>query len=313
MNILRPLSPNLNLTIFLKFLYSFLIFCTLLSFFCFFCLILGFTDFFHALSFKVTFSLGGRALYGFLIKMGLPGAGVLSFALACFVRVLLSDGTEVGATTMLHMQPADSAPSSGSGEWKKYLNYPSSSSSTHMADEGPSSSIQSVPQDEIGRAIESEVGTSAGASQAPIRDEGGTSGNGNPIAASPAHVNPYPYQPDEVIGGDSVLSIQRRLLAQYVYPSAEIIERARIEAEDIFEVKVDIIARMAPLDPEGDWLGRGARALDNPRTATGEESLDKLYRLRDDLAHGGIGSQSFWDLKGKVFLRRQNFDAESQA
>ncbi|KAF1854590.1 hypothetical protein Lal_00046512 [Lupinus albus] len=59
---------------------------------------------------------------------------------------------------------------------------------------------------------------------------------------------------------------------------------------------------MATLDsePEGDWLGRGARALDNPRTATGEESFDKLYRLRADLAlFWGVRSQSFWDLKGK--------------
>ncbi|CAL0328682.1 unnamed protein product [Lupinus luteus] len=45
---------------------------------------------------------------------------------------------------------------------------------------------------------------------------------------------------------------------------------AGIRAEDHFRIKVDIIRRMATLDsesePEGDWLGRGARALDNPRT-----------------------------------------------
>lgn len=41
-------------------------------------------------------------------------------------------------------------------------------------------------------------------------ETGGTSSN--QIAASPAHVNAYPYPPDEVIGGDSVLSIQKRLL-----------------------------------------------------------------------------------------------------
>lgn len=40
-------------------------------------------------------------------------------------------------------------------------------------------------------------------------ETGGTSSN--QIAASPAHVNAYPYPPDEVIGGDSVLSIQKRL------------------------------------------------------------------------------------------------------
>ncbi|MBA0632467.1 hypothetical protein Godav_001197 [Gossypium davidsonii] len=52
---------------------------------------------------------------------------------------------------------------------------------------------------------------------------------------------------------------------------------ARIQAEDLFEVKVEIIQQMADLDPMGDWMGRGARALENPHTATGEESLEKLY------------------------------------
>ena len=46
-----------------------------------------------------------------------------------------------------------------------------------------------------------------------------------------------------------------------------------------FEVKVEIIQQMADLDPTGDWMGRGARALDNPHTATGEEPLEKLYAL----------------------------------
>ncbi|KAH0663765.1 hypothetical protein KY290_011752 [Solanum tuberosum] len=57
------------------------------------------------------------------------------------------------------------------------------------------------------------------------------------------------------------------------------------------EVKVDIIRRMAPLDPEGDWEQRGARALDNPRTATGEELLERLYTLLEDLNRGGVHSQ----------------------
>ena len=43
---------------------------------------------------------------------------------------------------------------------------------------------------------------------------------------------------------------------------------ARIQAEDLFEVKVEIIQQMADLDPTGDWMGRGARALENPHTAT---------------------------------------------
>ena len=138
----------------------------------------------------------------------------------------------------------------------------------------------------------------------------------NPVAsgeAGPSHLVPLPYDEDEVIGGDSLLAIQRRLLGKYEFPSSEEIQRARIKAEDLFEVKVDIIRRMTSLDPEGDWLRQGARALDNPRTATGEESLERLYQLRDDIAQGGMRSQSFADLKNKVFLRRQNLDAESQA
>lgn len=133
----------------------------------------------------------------------------------------------------------------------------------------------------------------------------------NPVASPEEGVGPsnppsvpYPYQPDEVIGGDSVLSIKRRLLAQYQEPSAHIIGQAEIDAEDLFEVKVDIIRQMAGLDPEGDWLGRGARALENPRTTTGEESLEKLYSLRSDLETNGDNSDAFLKLKERVPPRR---------
>ena len=57
---------------------------------------------------------------------------------------------------------------------------------------------------------------------------------------------------------------------------------------------------MADLDPTGDWMGRGARALENPHTATGEESLEKLYALLDDLRGGGVRSQAFLSLQSKV-------------
>ena len=79
---------------------------------------------------------------------------------------------------------------------------------------------------------------------------------------------PYPYLPDEVIGGDCVGSIQHRLLDHNTTPSAPEIELARYQAEDLLRSrKVDIIRQMAGLDPTGDWMGKGARALDNPRTA----------------------------------------------
>jgi len=136
----------------------------------------------------------------------------------------------------------------------------------------------------------------------------------NPVAsgeaeAGPSHVVPFPYDEEEIIGGDSVLSIQNRLLAKYDSPSAEVIKWARINAEDLFEVKVDIIRQMTPLDPEGDWPRRGARALDNPRTLTGEESLEKLHILCDKLRQRD--SETILDLKKKMVFRRRDDDAES--
>lgn len=108
---------------------------------------------------------------------------------------------------------------------------------------------------------------------------------------------PYPFFIE--IGGDSVRSIQQRFLAKDSDPSPEEIQISRIRAED----QVEIIHEMAVLDPTGDWLGRGARALDNPRTATGEESLDKLYAQLEDLRRGGVQSQTFSSLKRKVSTR----------
>ena len=72
----------------------------------------------------------------------------------------------------------------------------------------------------------------------------------------------------------------------------------------LMEVKVDIIRRMAPLDPEGDWEQRGARALDNPRTATGEELLERLYTLLEDLNRGGVHSQAYQSLIKKSVQKR---------
>ena len=105
---------------------------------------------------------------------------------------------------------------------------------------------------------------------------------------------PYPYQEDEMIGGDSIERIQRRLLSQAGFPSAHDIELARIQAADNFEVKVDIIRQMTPLHPEGDWVQSGARALDDPRSKTGEPSYSRLCRLRDDLFQGGSDPPPFW-------------------
>ncbi|XLT13600.1 hypothetical protein HN51_059290 [Arachis hypogaea] len=71
-------------------------------------------------------------------------------------------------------------------------------------------------------------------------------------ANPPLGVVPYPYLPDE-----------HRLLDHNTTPSAPEIELARYQAEDLLRSrKVDIIHQMAGLDPTGDWMGKGARALD---------------------------------------------------
>lgn len=84
------------------------------------------------------------------------------------------------------------------------------------------------------------------------------------------------------------------------FPSSETIALCRLEAQDLFEVKARIILKMAQLDPTGDWMGRGARALENPRTDTGEESLDRLYRIVDDLDDTGPQSDSYSRLTERV-------------
>nr|GFA17198.1 hypothetical protein [Tanacetum cinerariifolium] len=59
---------------------------------------------------------------------------------------------------------------------------------------------------------------------------------------------PYPYHLEQVIGGDSVLSIERRLLSGQTTPSPLDIYLARIDAKDLFEAKVKILQRMVELD-----------------------------------------------------------------
>ncbi|XP_055824358.1 uncharacterized protein LOC129892845 [Solanum dulcamara] len=145
--------------------------------------------------------------------------------------------------------------------------------------------------------------SSVGQAAIPVPEEG---------ARSP-YVVPYSYHLDEVIGGDSVQSIQRRLLSANEFPSYFELTQARMEAEDLFEVKVDIVRRMAVLDLEGDWLRRGAWALENPRTATEEPSLERLHTLLSNLESRGVNSDSFKELKEKVFLRQVDDDEHSAA
>ncbi|CAH2052352.1 unnamed protein product [Thlaspi arvense] len=70
---------------------------------------------------------------------------------------------------------------------------------------------------------------------------------------------------------------------------------------------------MAGLDPTGDWMGRGARALDNPRTATGEHSLEQLYRLLSAINEHGKEAPQFEELKNRVFLKKGGPEGDSIA
>ena len=143
-------------------------------------------------------------------------------------------------------------------------------------------------------------------------------GPANPVAsgeaeASPSRVIPFQYGDDENIGGETVRAIQTRLLGKYDFPTAHEIDMAQVNAQDLFEVKVEIIRLMQGLHPVGDWLRRGARALDNPRTLTGEESFEKLSLMLDDLKADSFQSATFRLLVDRVHLRAADEDEHSAA
>lgn len=156
--------------------------------------------------------------------------------------------------------------------------------------------------------------SSKGQGETEERESTGTSSSIN-LQKERARPAPAPYDLIFLIwkGDDSVESIQLRLLSGFPSPSAHDIDMARIQAQDLFEVKVEIIRAMAVLHPRGDWLRRGARAMDNPRTATGGESLSHLHALLHDLNQNGIRSSAFVKLQERVLLKRDDLDANSEA
>jgi hypothetical protein len=88
--------------------------------------------------------------------------------------------------------------------------------------------------------------------------------------------------------------------------------QAAFDARDLFEVKVDIIRRMAVLDPSGDWLGRGAWALQ--KRSGGERSLETLFAWLSDLEQRGVASPVFEVLRREVFPGvGDEMDAQSSA
>ena len=221
-------------------------------------------------------SIGGISLFLTVISKvaGFIGVKALSF----FFSKMGCSSTQVGIFFFLGGTSLLIMGMNPSESWGEYIRTSTEGASTASADAGP------VPH-------------------------GNTVSDSTEGPASPVR---FPYEPDELIGGDSVSSIQRRLLSSKPFPSAEEIDFARMQAEDLFEVKVQIIRQMEGLDPTGDWMRRGARALDSPNSATGESSLERLYSLSDDLSRNGKRSKAFFSLSEKVALRRDD-DAGSSA
>lgn len=82
---------------------------------------------------------------------------------------------------------------------------------------------------------------------------------------------------------------------------------AEYDAQDLFEVKVEIIRQMFEfitlIQREIGWDGERARWIIR---VPGEEPLGRLYTLRDDLKSSiliGVKSSSYFLLKEKVFSR----------
>lgn len=251
----------------------------------------GITCFGAALA-QIAGAVGARGLEKVLIRVGFPSS--LAFFLASALRAFFTTGVIEGnmmAPPNDQMVPSGSGGPSHSPSWKE-----SSFEIDVLLEEWPTTA--GGESAETGTSVNRpESGRVPPATHvAPRGDEAGPSNQ-------PPQGVPYPYHPEQVIGGDSVLSIERRLLSGQTTPSPLDIYLARIDAEDLFEAKVKILQRMAELDPTGDWERRGARALDNPRTATGEESLERLLSLFSDLDQRGRGSEAFIKLRGKVFRR----------
>ncbi|XP_020240646.1 uncharacterized protein LOC109819350 [Cajanus cajan] len=188
-----------------------------------------------------------------------------SGGLALAIAVLLKAFFTAEAAPDLGNQMASSGAENRVSNWRQYLRNSSSNTEGESAHE-PSTSpswtrvlfgSSEMETEDTGTSVNDRVAR-------PVPPA-------NPVAPGEADilpVVPYPYQEDEMIGGDSLLSIRKRLLASNAQPSAEGINLAHLDAQDRFEVKVDIIKQTAVLDPSGDWTGRGARALDNPRAAS---------------------------------------------
>nr|UYX57554.1 hypothetical protein [Nicotiana tabacum]UYX57700.1 hypothetical protein [Nicotiana tabacum] len=158
------------------------------------CLKLDKIELFETKCYRVGGSLGGHTFTSFLMK-GFPGSLTLSFLL--IVGAVMSAETYFGKM----MMAPSGASSSEDPNWTEALRSSKGQGETSEREStGTSSSIN----------LQKER-----ARPAPAPNE----------VASPAPVVPFPYQEDEIIGGDSVESIQQRPLSlrRKTPPSAEVI------------------------------------------------------------------------------------------
>ena len=333
MNILRPLSPHLPRI--RKFLYSLLIVVSLLSIFYSAILLLGVDPTFLLgkikgmllrRSFHFLFSRLGWGLFFLIIYAALDPetGGHMMAPSGANCEKEGSTSSSANFTQYLNLSSeneGDSAPepSTASGRDKFIIPSPAISQSELLGAPNPGEEGNSQPSQGVGQRLPGsplEISSPGISGESLFRDSVEQPGGGpapseaappaNPAGSQEAGPSnqgpaPYPYQPDQVIGGDSVRAIQRRLLAKHEGNfTYEVCYFTRIEAEDLFEVKAKILGEMSRLDPEGPWLERGARALDNPRTSTGEESLGRLSAILDELREGGRQSGAFARLTTKL-------------
>lgn len=235
----------------------------------------------------VLFSMVRRALSVFLLKflLKIGVSGGLVFAIVFAVREALL--TSNSPALLLYFMNDEDGTAASSSSWTRVLL--GSDSDSDSAEESTARANRDAP--------------------VPLANpgEGEAAGPSNQISPATA----YPYSPDEEIGGDCVLSIQRRLLASNPFPSLEENYLALIQAEDLFEIKVDIYRLMSVLDPSGNWIGQGSRALENPHSASGEHSLETLYNMYEELQRDRGSSPTFLSLQSKMFSRRQLNDENS--
>lgn len=258
-----------------KSLFSLLMILTLISLFYFLCVSFGTMNLFCSMLGTTAFSLSGRAISLFLLKLGCsPG---LSLAIGFAVRAILT--AEI-APQMMMVGPAGTesgaSGASSSGSWQKYLNLPSDSegSATHE-----SSTSSSWSGSWIQRWLYPEVSSSApneGAQEAstatssqPAENQPGGLPAANPEAAPPQLIQPHPpgqQTPIQEHPGDHLSPEDRAHIVDKINTRLLFAAGKKkgwqppIEKIDtLIKLKSQVIDRMGELDPHPFWVEEQSR------------------------------------------------------